>query len=98
MRLRAGWIVLRNQQSQELDLVASHDLGALMRIVGCDREDLSDMLGELRELDPRPGRSLQRVVLFDSAGVPHALEYEMIETASGWKINGVRFLQAEAGA
>ncbi|RYH10089.1 DUF4864 domain-containing protein [Tropicimonas sp. IMCC6043] len=49
-------------------------------------------------LNPRPGRSLQRVVLFDSAGVPHALEYEMIETDSGWKINGVRFLQAEAGA
>lgn len=40
-----------------LQLVASHDLPALMRIVGCDREDLSDMLSELRELDPRPGRA-----------------------------------------
>jgi len=40
-----------------LDLVGSHDLSALMRIVGCDREDLSDMLAELRELDPRPGRA-----------------------------------------
>ncbi len=40
-----------------LDLVASHDLAALIRIVGCDREDLADMLTELRELDPRPGRA-----------------------------------------
>ena len=40
-----------------LDLVASHDLAALIRVVGCDREDLADMLAELRELDPRPGRA-----------------------------------------
>jgi RNA polymerase sigma-54 factor len=40
-----------------LDLVANHDLAALMKIVGCDREDLADMLAELRELDPRPGRA-----------------------------------------
>ena len=40
-----------------LDLVANHDLNGLMRAVGCDREDLSDMIGELRELDPRPGRA-----------------------------------------
>lgn len=46
-----------------LDLVASHDLAGLMRICGCDREDLADMIGELRELDPRPGRA------FDGAPV-----------------------------
>jgi RNA polymerase sigma-54 factor len=40
-----------------LDLVASHDLAALMRAVGCDREDLADMLAELRRLEPRPGRA-----------------------------------------
>ena len=40
-----------------LDLVASHDLSTLIRTVGCDREDLGDMLTELRELDPRPGRA-----------------------------------------
>jgi RNA polymerase sigma-54 factor len=38
-----------------LDLVATHDLSAVMKIVGCDREDLADMLSELRKLDPRPG-------------------------------------------
>jgi RNA polymerase sigma-54 factor len=40
-----------------LDLIATHDLAALARAVGCDREDLADMLAELRGLDPRPGRA-----------------------------------------
>ncbi|MGN6101556.1 MAG: RNA polymerase factor sigma-54 [Devosia sp.] len=40
-----------------LDLVAGHDLMALGRAVGCDREDLSEMLAELRALEPRPGRA-----------------------------------------
>jgi RNA polymerase sigma-54 factor len=43
-----------------LDLVANHDLVALARAVGCDREDLIDMLGELRALDPKPGRAFER--------------------------------------
>jgi len=43
-----------------LDLVANHDLVALARTVGCDREDLLDMLGELRGLDPKPGRAFER--------------------------------------
>ena len=38
-----------------LDLLAAHDMGGLARAVGCDREDLADMLAELRALDPRPG-------------------------------------------
>ncbi len=46
-----------------LELVARHDLLSLARAVGCDREDLADMLGELRQLDPRPGRA------FDGARV-----------------------------
>lgn len=43
-----------------LDLIASHDLVALARAVGCDREDLLDMLAELRALDPKPGRAFER--------------------------------------
>jgi len=43
-----------------LDLIANHDLVALARAVGCDREDLMDMLGELRALDPKPGRAFER--------------------------------------
>jgi len=46
-----------------LELVASHDLAGLARVVGCDREDLSDMLGELRELDPKPGRAFETSVV-----------------------------------
>ncbi|MBI4920896.1 MAG: RNA polymerase factor sigma-54 [Devosia nanyangense] len=43
-----------------LDLIASHDLGTLARAVGADREDLLDMLGELKALDPKPGRAFER--------------------------------------
>lgn len=42
--------------------------------------------------------ALQPVIVFDAQGVPHALEYEMIRLESGWKINGVRRLQAATGA
>jgi len=46
-----------------LDLLAVHDMAGLLRAVGCDREDLADMLAELRQLDPRPG------LAFDSGPV-----------------------------
>jgi RNA polymerase sigma-54 factor len=42
-----------------LDLLAAHDLPALTRVLGCDREDLADMIAELRALDPRPGRAFE---------------------------------------
>lgn len=38
-----------------LDLLADHNIPAILKIVGCDREDLADMLAELRMLDPKPG-------------------------------------------
>jgi RNA polymerase sigma-54 factor len=41
---------------EHLDLIAGHDRNALARAVACDREDLADMLAELRALEPRPGR------------------------------------------
>ncbi len=31
----------------------------------------------------------QRVMLRDARGVPHVLEYKMIETPQGWRIDGV---------
>ena len=40
-----------------LDLVARRDLGTLRRLCGVEDEDLADMLAELRELDPKPGRA-----------------------------------------
>lgn len=52
--------------------------------------------GELREVN---GRLYQRVFVEDAAGGRHLLEYQMIETAGGWQINGVVVLpQEEVGA
>lgn len=42
-----------------LDLLAVHDMSGLARAVGADREDLVDMLAELRALDPKPGRAFE---------------------------------------
>ncbi|MGE0153143.1 MAG: RNA polymerase factor sigma-54 [Reyranellaceae bacterium] len=39
-----------------LDLVAKRDFAQLMRRCGVDGEDLAQMLGELRQLDPKPGQ------------------------------------------
>ncbi|MCG7392862.1 RNA polymerase factor sigma-54 [Microvirga sp. ACRRW] len=38
-----------------LDLVAKQDLATLQKICGVDREDLVDMLAEIRRLEPKPG-------------------------------------------
>jgi RNA polymerase sigma-54 factor len=43
-----------------LELVAAHDFAGLARAVGADREDLADMLAELRTLDPKPGRAFEQ--------------------------------------
>jgi hypothetical protein len=57
--------------------------------------------GEVRYLELRNDRAglVQRVLIVDRAGVPHMLDYMMIETAEGWQINGVQLLRApQAGA
>lgn len=38
-----------------LDLLAKQDFAALKKLCGVDREDLADMLAEIRLLDPKPG-------------------------------------------
>jgi len=38
-----------------LELLARRDFQSLKRICGVDEEDLVDMMGEIRELDPKPG-------------------------------------------
>ncbi len=56
---------------------------------------------DVRFLDLREsgGRQYQRVQILDQLGVPYIAEYEMIETAEGWQINGVRIERApEVGA
>ncbi len=45
---------------EHIHLLAEHDMAGLMRAVGCDREDLNDMLAEIRQLDPKPGLAFDR--------------------------------------
>jgi len=45
----------------------------------------------------RDGRKVQSVLVTDTAGTLHILDYEMIESEDGWRINGVR-LRRPGGA
>ena len=49
-----------------------------------DYEDLREIAGNL----------WQRVRITDQAGKVHFLDYQMIETGEGWRINGVQLLRA----
>src|SRR5947209_2350986 len=40
---------------EHLDLLAKRDIGNLRKLCGVDDEDLADMIGEIRRLDPKPG-------------------------------------------
>jgi len=40
-----------------IDLVAAHKIKEVMSLVGCDQDDLKDMLDEIKRLNPRPGVS-----------------------------------------
>jgi RNA polymerase sigma-54 factor len=40
---------------ENLDLLAKRDVASLRKLCGVDDEDLSDMIGEIRRLDPKPG-------------------------------------------
>lgn len=40
---------------EHLDLLAKRDIGALRKICGVDDDDIADMIGEIRHLDPKPG-------------------------------------------
>jgi hypothetical protein len=51
------------------------------------------------DLEEKAGGLYQKVLITDEGGVPHLLEYQMIETPEGWQINGVQILRApEVGA
>lgn len=50
-------------------------------------------------LETTGGRTIQSVVVTDSAGALHVLDYEMIPADSGWQINGVTLRRTgDAGA
>jgi RNA polymerase sigma-54 factor len=40
---------------ENLDLLAKRDISSLRRLCGVDDEDITDMIGEIRRLDPKPG-------------------------------------------
>lgn len=50
---------------------------------------------ELREVS---GNLWQRVLIRDQVGGVHMLDYQMIRTGEGWRINGVQILQAPDAA
>ena len=43
-----------------LDLIAACDFPRLKKVCGVDSEDLRDMIADLRQLNPRPGRAFDR--------------------------------------
>lgn len=45
----------------------------------------------MRDLFEEGGKTFQQVEFLDQQGKSHLLDYEMIRTEEGWKINGVRF-------
>jgi RNA polymerase sigma-54 factor len=65
-----------------LPLLADHNMPALLRAVGCDREDLADMLAELRLLDPKPGLG------FDSGPVEAVVPDVFVRVGpdGGWQV------------
>src|SRR5260370_139471 len=40
---------------EHLDLLAKRDIASLRKFCGVDDEDITDMIGEIRRLDPKPG-------------------------------------------
>lgn len=40
---------------ENLHLLAAHDVPKLRRTIGCDMEDLADMISEIKRLNPKPG-------------------------------------------
>jgi RNA polymerase sigma-54 factor len=40
---------------EHLDLLAKRDFASLRKLCGVDDEDITDMIGEIRRLDPKPG-------------------------------------------
>jgi hypothetical protein len=54
---------------------------------------------KMLDLHQEGERLWQRVMITDQNGQSHVLDYQMIETADGWQINGVRLLPSpEVGA
>lgn len=67
---------------ENLHLLADHNMSALLKTIGCDKEDLIDMLAELKQLDPKPG------LAFDIAPVESIVPDVFVRPGpdGGWQI------------
>jgi RNA polymerase sigma-54 factor len=65
-----------------LEMLGRHDLAGLRRACGVDQEDLTDMLAELRALDPKPGAG------FDDGAVEYITPDVLMrpKQGGGWEI------------
>ena len=68
---------------ENLPLLAKRDFPALRRICGVDQEDINDMVGEIRALDPKPGSG------FDSGPVQPVVPdvFVRMHSDGGWAID-----------
>lgn len=67
---------------EHLDLLGRRDFAMLKRLCGVDEEDLLDMMGEIRQLNPKPGSNFE-------AGVSEAITPDVIVRASpdgSWQV------------
>jgi RNA polymerase sigma-54 factor len=46
-----------------LELIAKRDFAALRKVCGVDEEDLADMIGEIKRLNPKPGLAFSSVLV-----------------------------------
>ncbi|MBY3259935.1 RNA polymerase factor sigma-54 [Rhizobium laguerreae] len=60
---------------ENLELLARRDFATLKRLCGVDEEDLLDMLGEIRQLNPKPGSCFE-------AGVSEAIMPDVVVRAA----------------
>ena len=65
-----------------LPLLARRDMAGLKKICGVDDEDMAEMIGEIRRLDPKPGRA------YGGAAEPLAIPDVLVTSAqnSGWRV------------
>ncbi|MGX9992552.1 RNA polymerase factor sigma-54 (plasmid) [Rhizobium sp. Z1P35] len=67
---------------ENLELLARRDFATLKRLCGVDEEDLLDMLGEIRQLNPKPGSGFE-------AGVSEAITPDVVVRSAsdgGWLV------------
>jgi len=65
-----------------LPLLARREMAALKKICGVDDEDMAEMIGEIRRLDPKPGRA------YGGTSEPLAIPDVLVTAAqnAGWRV------------